>query len=102
MIFLSDKFKQAVANKRQGMSLRDLAKEINISAATLNRVEKGNMPDLMTYAIICKWLGANMSQFLDESWNDRLKDVLRGFVIKECEEGVQFWGETMLKQINEL
>ncbi|SRR6266852_8394796 len=43
--------------KRGARRLRDVAKEIGISAATLMRVENGRAPDLGTFAKICKWLG---------------------------------------------
>ncbi len=33
-----------------------MAAEIGISPATLSRVERGHLPDLATFAKICKWL----------------------------------------------
>jgi transcriptional regulator with XRE-family HTH domain len=36
--------------------IREAAKEIGISPATLSRVERGNLPDLETFGKICKWL----------------------------------------------
>ena len=45
-----------VKEKRGSRKLREVAKEIGISAATLMRVENGRMPDLGTFGKICKWL----------------------------------------------
>lgn len=36
--------------------------EIGISRATLWRCETGNVPDLMTYAKLCKWLDISMDK----------------------------------------
>jgi transcriptional regulator with XRE-family HTH domain len=36
--------------------IRLVAKEIGVSPATLSRVERGYMPDLDTFAKICRWL----------------------------------------------
>ena len=45
-----------VKEKRGPRKLRETAKEIGISAATLMRVENGRVPDLGTFGKICKWL----------------------------------------------
>ena len=43
----------------------DLAcKEIGISKATLSRVENGNMPDLLTFFKIVKWLGTDIKEYI--------------------------------------
>ncbi len=46
-----------VLEKRSGRGVREVAKEIGISHATLSRVEKGFHPDLLNYQKICRWLG---------------------------------------------
>lgn len=46
------------------MDMRTAAKEIGISAATLSRIERGGMPDVLTFGLICKWLKKDMSNFL--------------------------------------
>jgi len=45
-----------VKEKRGSRKLREVAKEIGISAATLMRIENGRVPDLGTFGKICKWL----------------------------------------------
>lgn len=42
--------------RRQDRGVRDVAKEIGISPATLSRVERGYLPDLETFAKICDWM----------------------------------------------
>lgn len=45
-----------LATQRGARGIRETAKEIGISAATLSRVERGLMPDLETFGKICRWL----------------------------------------------
>ena len=47
--------------KRGNRGIREVAREIGISHATLSRVERGNLPDLENYQKICQWLGINVS-----------------------------------------
>jgi len=42
--------------RRGNRGIRDVAKEIGISPATLTRVEGGRQPDLETFQKICVWL----------------------------------------------
>ncbi len=42
--------------KRGAKGVREIAREIGISPATLSRVERGHLPDLETFKKICKWL----------------------------------------------
>jgi len=44
-----------VKNKRGARGIREVAREIDVSAATLSRVERGKLPDLHTFAKICAW-----------------------------------------------
>jgi transcriptional regulator with XRE-family HTH domain len=44
--------------------VRTAAKKIGISPATLSRCENGSLPDLLTYAALCKWLGQSMDSFI--------------------------------------
>jgi transcriptional regulator with XRE-family HTH domain len=53
-----------VLQRRQGRGIREAAKEVGISPATLSRVENGKVPDLETFGKICAWLGADPSTFL--------------------------------------
>ncbi len=50
--------------KRGERGLREVSKEIGISAATLSRVEGGNLPDLATFGKICRWLQLNPAELL--------------------------------------
>jgi DNA-binding Xre family transcriptional regulator len=47
---------QLLAKKRSGRGLRETAKEIGISPATLSRIERGKEPSLSNFVKICKWL----------------------------------------------
>lgn len=47
---------QLLATKRAGRGLRETAKEIGISSATLSRVERGKEPSLLNFVKLCKWL----------------------------------------------
>ena len=56
---------ERVRQKRGDVGLRAAAKEIGgISASTLGRMEKGQVPDLDTFIRLCRWLGANPNQFM--------------------------------------
>jgi transcriptional regulator with XRE-family HTH domain len=49
---------------RGNRGIREVAKEIGVSPATLSRVERGHLPDLETFAKICKWLKIDPGQVL--------------------------------------
>lgn len=60
----TEKLAAAVRAKRGDTGLRATAEEIgNVSAATLSRVEQGNVPDVDTFLRLCKWLGREPSDF---------------------------------------
>ncbi len=44
--------------------VREVAKEIGISPATLSRIERGNVPDLDTFGKVCRWLRIDPSEVL--------------------------------------
>lgn len=50
--------------KRGSRGIRETAKEIRISPATLSRVERGYLPDLETFGKICKWLNVDPGEVL--------------------------------------
>jgi transcriptional regulator with XRE-family HTH domain len=50
--------------RRGSRGIRDAAAEVEISPATLSRVERGHMPDLETFAKICRWLERDPREFL--------------------------------------
>jgi transcriptional regulator with XRE-family HTH domain len=55
--------KEKRESKNQG--IREAAKEIGISSATLSRIENGKLPDLESFSKICKWLHINPAELLD-------------------------------------
>ena len=57
---LSDQLRR----ERGTRGVREVSSEIGISAATLSRVERGNLPDLDTFAKICRWLKVDPAEVL--------------------------------------
>jgi len=53
-----------IIEKRGDKGVREAAKEIGTSAATLSRVERGHLPDVETFGRICKWLGVDPGEVL--------------------------------------
>lgn len=53
-----------LAEKRGERGIRETAKEIGISHATLSRVERGYLPDLDTFSKVCKWLEIDPGEVL--------------------------------------
>ena len=56
MLIDPDMFGQAVRDKRGKKTVGNLAKEIDVSSATILRVERGNTPSLFIFNKINKWL----------------------------------------------
>lgn len=50
--------------KRGNRGVRAAATEADVSTATYSRVENGNMPDLETFAKLCRWLERDPREFL--------------------------------------
>lgn len=57
------KLSSMVKSKRGNKGLRDVSKEIGVSAPTLSRVEQGKMPDVDTFIKLCEWLGVTTDTF---------------------------------------
>jgi transcriptional regulator with XRE-family HTH domain len=53
-----------VKQKRGAMGIREAAKEVGVSPATLSRVEAGKQPDLSTFEKLCKWLDVDPNTLL--------------------------------------
>jgi transcriptional regulator with XRE-family HTH domain len=53
-----------IQEKRGGMGIREAAKQVGVSPATLSRVENKKIPDLETFEKICQWLGDDPSLYL--------------------------------------
>jgi len=54
----------AIKAKRGDYAIRETAKEIGISSATLSRIENGKLPDLETFSKLCQWLKVDGGQIL--------------------------------------
>jgi transcriptional regulator with XRE-family HTH domain len=65
--FDSLSFAKSIQERRKfkKLGVREAAKEIGISAATLSRVENQRLPELVTYNAICNWLSLDMNYFFD-------------------------------------
>lgn len=58
------KFAALISKKRARRPLRDIAEEIEgVSAPTLSRIEKGNVPDIDTFMRLCRWLEVSPNEF---------------------------------------
>ena len=57
--------------RRGGRGIREVAKEIGISHATLSRVERGYLPDLETFRTTCEWLGVDPGDVLGSKHRGR-------------------------------
>lgn len=55
---------QRIQERRAGKGIREAAKEVGVSPATLSRIENGHVPDLETYRKICLWLEEDPALFL--------------------------------------
>jgi transcriptional regulator with XRE-family HTH domain len=57
----SSRTPQGLASHVPLAGVREVARDIGISHATLSRVERGHLPDLENYQKICKWLGVDIA-----------------------------------------
>lgn len=48
--------------RRNGRGIREIAREIGISPATLSRVENGRLPNIEAFRKICDWLQVDMGE----------------------------------------
>ena len=64
-MFTLENLGRLVQEKRGDRGVREVAREIGISHATLSRVERGHLPDLENYQKICKWLGVDITHVTD-------------------------------------
>ncbi|MGY4608624.1 transcriptional regulator with XRE-family HTH domain [Bradyrhizobium sp. USDA 4474] len=65
-----EEFGRLVAAKRGSRGIRAAAAEAAVSPATLSRVENGHMPDLKTFAALCKWIERDPREFLGMETNE--------------------------------
>ena len=59
-----DRLAQRIQEHRAGKGIREAAKEVGVSSATLSRVENGKVPDLETFSRICRWLQEDPAEYL--------------------------------------
>src|SRR5579863_6949189 len=64
MVLRIEDLGRLIVAKRGSRGVRAAATDVGISSATLSRVENGQMPDLETFARMCKWLGRDPREFL--------------------------------------
>lgn len=55
---------QRIRERRAGRGIREAAREVGVSPATLSRVENGKIPDLATFGKVCRWLGEDPGIYL--------------------------------------
>jgi transcriptional regulator with XRE-family HTH domain len=55
---------EGLRRNRGERGIRETAREIGISSATLSRIERGNVPDLETFAKVCRWLKVDPAEVL--------------------------------------
>lgn len=64
--------------ERGQRGVREVSREIGISPATLSRVERGNLPDLDTFAKICGWLRIDPAEILGVDLAERSQAATGG------------------------
>ena len=63
----TEKLSAMLKSKRGNKGLRAVAQEIGgVSASTLSRIEKGNLPDVDTFIRICKWIELSPQEFTND------------------------------------
>jgi transcriptional regulator with XRE-family HTH domain len=73
MALTIDDFGRLLAKKRGIRGVRAVALDAGVTPATYSRVENGHMPDLQTFASLCKWLGRDPREFLGMETNEAAK-----------------------------
>lgn len=64
------KLGEMIKSKRGSKGLRTIAEEIGgITAPTLSRIERGNLPDVDSFFKICKWLQVSPEIFSSSEFN---------------------------------
>lgn len=67
VIWDGESFLKELKQKRlieDNTDMRSLSEKISVSAATISRCENGKMPDLDSYAKLCKYIGRPMDMFI--------------------------------------
>ncbi len=53
-----------LSDRRGGRGIREFARELGVSPATLSRIENGKLPDLDTFSKICSYLELDPAEIL--------------------------------------
>lgn len=67
---------EAIVRRReeQKLTVRAAASEMeNVSSSTLSRIERGSLPDIDTYMILCQWLGVSPAHFASASVGSKVE-----------------------------
>jgi transcriptional regulator with XRE-family HTH domain len=59
------RFSKLLSEKRAEKGVREFARELGISPATLSRIERGKLPDLETFEKICSALKIDPAEMLE-------------------------------------
>ena len=73
-------FGRLMAAKHANRGIRAAALDAGVSPATFSRVENGHMPDLETFAKLCKWLARDPREFLGMERTDALAERPKAIV----------------------
>lgn len=60
-----------LSERRGGRGVREFARDIGISSATLSRIENGKLPDLETFSKICSYMKLDPAEILQVDFADR-------------------------------
>jgi transcriptional regulator with XRE-family HTH domain len=65
--FNSELFSSTLTIKKGQRSVRHVARITGVSSATISRTCRGNLPDINTFFILCKWMEVDPSTFKHDS-----------------------------------
>lgn len=67
---ISVALRDAIAQRKGSLTCREAAAQAEISTATFNRVERGYMPDIVTFSKLCVWLGRSPGELIFQQHDD--------------------------------
>jgi transcriptional regulator with XRE-family HTH domain len=70
MRYNSEKMRKDLITKRcidNNLSMDLASKQIGISKATLSRIEKGSIPLVHSFGLICSWLGVEPNKYFTKN-----------------------------------
>ena len=56
-----------MAKQKNRIGIREFAKQADISAATLSRIENGRPPDIETFFKLCFWMKRSSNEFYNHT-----------------------------------